>query len=69
MGIFGGSVPPGSPNPNPTYLRPCNFPHPFLDLAFGQKLCYHYLDWSANKKFFKSDSNSHISLSFLVIWN
>ena len=34
MGIFGGGVPPGSPNPNPTYFRPCNFPHPFSDLAW-----------------------------------
>ena len=70
MGILGGDVPPGSPNPNPSYFRPRNFLHPFPDLAFRQKLCYHYyLDWSANKKFFKSGSNSHSSLSFFVIWN
>ena len=42
---------------------------PFSDLAFRQKLRYHYLDQSANKKFFKAISNSHISLSFLLIWN
>ena len=43
---------------------------PISDLTFRQKLCYHYLDYSANKKkFFKSISNSHISLSFLLIWN
>ena len=29
MGILGGDVPPGSPNPNPSYFRPCNFAHPF----------------------------------------
>ena len=28
MGILGGNVPPVSPNPNPSYFRPCNFPHP-----------------------------------------
>ena len=44
MGIFDGGVPPGSPNRNPSYFTPCNFPHPFSDLAFGQELCYHYLD-------------------------
>ena len=37
----------------------------FLDLAFRQKLCYHYLDKRANKKLFKSISNPHISLSFV----
>ena len=42
---------------------------PFSDLAFRQKLRYHYLDQSANKKFFQAISNSHISLSFLLIWN
>ena len=25
------------------------FPHPFSDLAFKQKLCYHYSDWSTNQ--------------------
>ena len=25
-------------------------PYPFSDLAFRQKLCYHYLDYNANKK-------------------
>ena len=36
MGIFGGGVPPGSLNPNPSYFRPCNFPHPFSDLALDR---------------------------------
>ena len=56
--------------------KKCNLSHPFsdqtskihtpfLDLAFRQKLCYHYLDKSANKKLFKSISNPHISLSFV----
>ena len=30
--------------------KKCNFPGPFSDLAFRQKLCHHYLDLSANKK-------------------
>ena len=47
--------------------KKCNFPHPFTDLAFTQKLCYHYLDKSANKKFFKSISNSHFSLSLTYL--
>ena len=37
----------------------------FLDLAFRQKLCYHYLDKSAIKKLFKSISNPPISFSFV----
>ena len=56
--------------------KKCNLSHPFsdqtskihtpfLDLAFRQKLCYHYLDKRANKKLFKSISNPHISLSFV----
>ena len=56
--------------------KKCNLSHPFsdqtskihtpfLDLAFRQKLCYHYLDKGANKKLFKSISNPHISLSFV----
>jgi len=49
--------------------KKCHFPHPFSNLFFRQKLCHHYLDYSANKKFLKSIPNSHISLSFLLIWN
>ena len=30
--------------------KKCNFPHPFSDLACWQKLYYHYLDYSGNKK-------------------
>ena len=30
--------------------KKCHFPYPFSDLAFRQKLCYHYLDQNANKK-------------------
>ena len=32
LGILGGGVTTGSPNPDPIYFRPkCNFPHPFSD--------------------------------------
>jgi len=56
LGILGGFVPPGFPNPDPIFQTiKCNFSHPFSDqtskintrfsdLAFRQKLCYHYLD-------------------------
>ena len=30
--------------------KKCNFPYPFSDLAFRQKLCHNYIDWSGNKK-------------------
>ena len=30
--------------------KKCNFPHPFSDLAFTQKLCYHYLPVRAQTK-------------------
>ena len=30
--------------------KKCHFPPLFLDLACRQKLCHHYLDYSANKK-------------------
>ena len=70
-------MPLGSPNPDPIsdqtnvifhtrfQTRPLKSIPLFLDLAFRQKLCYHYLDKSANKKLFKSISNLHISLSFV----
>jgi len=55
LGILGGALPPGSPNPDPfsdqkmafstPVFRPDLFnPYPFSDLAFRQKLCYQYLD-------------------------
>ena len=52
--------------------KKCHFSHPFSDLA-SKKLCHHYLDRrdkNSNKNYFlKSIYNSHISLSFLLIWN
>ena len=54
LGILGGGVPPGSSNPDPISDQKMWFsslvftldlynPCPFSDLAFRQKLCYHYL--------------------------
>ena len=31
LGIFGGGVPPGSPNPDPVSDQKSNFPHLFSD--------------------------------------
>ena len=81
LGILGGGVPPGSSNPDPISDQKMWFsslvftldlykPYPFSDLAFRQKLCYHYLIRLGRKhKLFKSIWNSHISLSFLLIWD
>ena len=72
LGILGGVVPPGS------LIFPIRFQTrslksvPISDLAFRQKWCYHYLDYSANKKTSSNPfriSNSHVSLSVLLIWN
>ena len=53
----------------PFQVKKYYFLPPFLDLA-SKKLCHHYLDQNAYEKdFLKSISNSHISLSFLFIWN
>ena len=48
----------------PNYLRACNR----LGLI-RQKLCHHYQVKVDTKKFSKCISNSHISISFLFIWN
>ena len=48
------------------FCRPKNV---IFRTSFRQKLCCHLLDWSAKKCFFKSISHSHISISFLLIWN
>ena len=53
MGILGGGVPPGSPNPDPIWTKICHFPYSFLDLevvtkrnitclhVIKHKLCHH----------------------------
>ena len=48
----------------PNYLRAWNS----LGLI-RQKLCHHYQVRGETKKFSKCISNSHISISFLFIWN
>ena len=78
LGILVGSVTPGNSNPDPISDQKIKFSTPvfrldlsnlysFSDLAFRQKLCYHYLAQSVNKKIFISVSNSQISLS--LNWN
>ena len=58
--------------------KKCHFPNPFSDQA--SKLHTRFQTWAEimssllrlerkQKKFFKSISNSHISLSFLLVWN
>ena len=44
LGILGGGMPPGSPNPDPISDQKCNFPYPFSDLALRQKLWEYYID-------------------------
>ena len=67
--ILGGAVPPDSPNPDPISTKTCHFSHQFSGLA-SKKLRHHYLDKNSIKKDFRTSiSNSHISLSFLLIWN
>ena len=53
--------------------KKCQFPHSFsvqISKIHSRFQTWPLgLDWSANKKFFKTISNSHIFLSFLLIWN
>ena len=51
LGVLGGGVPPGSPNPDPISDEKMLFSHLFSDLAF-KKWCHHYLDYNSNKKDF-----------------
>ena len=61
LGILGGGVPPGSSNPDsisdqkmyfstPVFRLDLSNPYWFSDLAFRQKLCYHYLAVRAQTK-------------------
>ena len=49
--------------------KKCHFPNPFSDLAFAKIMLSLLRFQRKQKKLFKSISNSHISLSFLLIWN
>ena len=66
--------------PTQFQTKKCNFPHPFSEQTF--KIHTRFQTWplgrnyviitqirAQTKKLFKSISNSHISLSFLLIWN
>ena len=48
-GILVGAVPSSSSNPDPISDQKMLFSTPVSDLAFRDKLYYHYSDWSANK--------------------
>ena len=43
LGILGGDVTSGSPNPNPISDKTCQFPHKFTDLA--SKIHFHSQTW------------------------
>ena len=51
LGILGGGVPPGSPNPDPISDQKMSFSHPYSDET-SKELCLHYLDWNTNKNDF-----------------
>ena len=40
LGILGGGVLPGSPNPDPISDQKCHFPHPFSDLTSKIHTCF-----------------------------
>ena len=65
--ILGGVAPPGLLNPDPNMTKKYNFPHPFPDQTRNYVISIYIR--AQTKKSFKSISNSHISLSFLLIWN
>ena len=80
LGILGRRVSPGSPNLDPYSDQKCHFPHPFSDQISKIYACFQTWPLGRNyviitkiraqtKKFFKCILNSHISVSFLFIWN
>ena len=44
--------------------KKCNFPHPFSDLAFGQKLCYHMVAIREQTENYSNAFQIHIFLFF-----
>ena len=79
LGILGGGVPPGPPNPDLFQTKQFHFPQafkvwppksiPLSDLA-SVKLCHQLLRLERqHKDFLQSISNSHVNLFFLFIWN
>ena len=76
--ILGGGVPPGSPNPDPISDQKLSFSRPVFGPGDGHKTQHYMFVFdkteimslcSQQKDFLKSISNSHITLSFLFIWN
>ena len=68
--VFRGGVPPGSLNPEPISDQKCHdFSHQFSDQAPKKFMPSLTLRLEQQQKFLKSISNSHISLSFSLIWN
>ena len=76
MGILGGGVPPGSPNPDhisdqkmsfftPIFRPGLQNPYQLLDLA-SKKLCHHYLDWNTKKNDFLIRTFPFLSYSFEI---
>ena len=49
-GILGGSVPPGSPNPDPIQTLKCYFPHPFSDQT--SKIHTHFQTWPLGRNYY-----------------
>ena len=82
LGFLGGSVQPGSRNPDPISDLKVSFSHtrfqtwplksiPFFRSGGGLKTLHKTENMSSlhQKDFLKSISNSHITLSFLIIWS
>ena len=81
LGILGGGVPPGSPNPDHisdqkmSFSTPVFRPQKFMPIfrPGGGNKTQHYMFTTKQKlchqSFLKSISNSHFTLSFLFSWN
>ena len=75
LGIRGGGVSPGSPNPDPISDQKGYFPHPFSDLA--SKTHTRFQTWQGRnysiitkiKTLIKIFLKIHIILSLLFFWN
>ena len=64
LGIFGGGVPPGSPNWRTLFqTKRCHFPHPFSDLA--SKIHTRFQTWRWLQKATYMFAKTEITLSWL----
>ena len=64
LGIFGGGVPSGSPNPDPLPDQTSKIHTRFQTWPLGRNYVINTQIKAQTKNFFKYISNSHISLSF-----